>query len=618
MERDLQKVVVSGGTGFIGTALLKDLQQCKLFQSVPASRYDISSSSNVSSLMHTSKKNGTPSRYFVHLAYDFTKHVDNLTLLRNVLNGLYSCDTTLTQTVFVYLSSWVVLHPVRGQDEYTRTKRQCEHLVKHYSRIYGFRYVIVRPALVIGDGSKFGNVQQILRHISTSMYVSHVHEVTQAIITCLSETQPRHELMLYPPARLISPGHLHALSKISSLLVPSSFWFLHHDTIRYPNCASHEVTWSMLSEGVVQQASDIVWACKYLPNLTPMGSCYTTSLFHHTVGMGSSVIRLHQYNKIISYDATSQQITVQGGCTVFDVLKYLSRHGMTLRNIPEFAGAASASCLTTEVHGSNIALGASCTASDIVCYSICVQGTCERRVVRSTDRIFYEMLFRPGHQLHAIIDTVTFQAHPMRYYKRQYHTQELKPGRSILLQVAEAVHQQQQQLAGNRLDGSTYIWIRSEPRRLLEWKVSPLTATEEASMIRQPNKFRRPVHYMRRHFALMTANLEGLHVTEAGTYTELSNQYQFLPLEQELIQHASNANVMRVKEILFPLTQLGEVMSMLEDREFTSLGLRFSAQDPCIRFQGTNINVPICWMDIAYTSTELDTGLYRCHKGKVL
>ncbi len=158
---DPHSVVMTGGTGFLGTALQRRLQDDFKVAAPGRAAIDIERGSTAMDILATEASAGV----LVHLANPrvYTSNValgQSLTMLRNVIDVCLSRGITL-----VYLSGWEVysgyagdLHvdettPVFAKGPYGETKHLAEVMIDHLRRTAGLSCALIRSSPVYGPGS---------------------------------------------------------------------------------------------------------------------------------------------------------------------------------------------------------------------------------------------------------------------------------------------------------------------------------------------------------------------------------------------------------------------------------------------------------------------------------
>lgn len=158
---DLRSVLMTGGTGFLGTALQRRLRN--EFNVIAPGRalIDIERGSTAMDLLATESSAGA----VVHLANPrvYTSNIalgQSLTMLRNVIDVCLSRHIPL-----VYLSGWEVysgyagdLHvdettPMFAKGPYGETKYLAEIMIDHLRRTAGLSCAVIRSSPVYGPGS---------------------------------------------------------------------------------------------------------------------------------------------------------------------------------------------------------------------------------------------------------------------------------------------------------------------------------------------------------------------------------------------------------------------------------------------------------------------------------
>lgn len=158
---DPRSVIMTGGTGFLGTALQRRLRDEFTVVAPGRTVIDIERGSTAVDMLATESSAGV----LVHLANPrvYTSNValgQSLTMLRNVIDVCLSRNITL-----VYLSGWEVysgyagdLHvdestPVFAKGPYGETKHLAEIMIDHLRRTSGLSCAMIRSSPVYGTGS---------------------------------------------------------------------------------------------------------------------------------------------------------------------------------------------------------------------------------------------------------------------------------------------------------------------------------------------------------------------------------------------------------------------------------------------------------------------------------
>jgi UDP-glucuronate decarboxylase len=183
-------VVITGASGFIGTALLKSMQADA--GTLAPSRAEINLLSDVIALDGLIKKNHV--RALVHLAAPRVINTnqslsDTLLMLKNTLDVCRE-----NRLKFIFLSSWEVFSGCQNDISQTAetnapcastifgmTKLLAEQLIFQYGLLFGLEYTILRPSVVYGAGSVR---PRFLHHFSQKAKTNEViitHEYTNGL-----------------------------------------------------------------------------------------------------------------------------------------------------------------------------------------------------------------------------------------------------------------------------------------------------------------------------------------------------------------------------------------------------------------------------------------------------
>jgi nucleoside-diphosphate-sugar epimerase len=156
------RVLITGGRGFVGAALLRELPDSAFTIAPSRDECDLLSGSVALDLLAQTHRVNR----IVHLAnprvYTSTKAIgEAVTMLRNALDVARQHGATL-----IYLSSWEVFSgyrsdelvadetlPIQAKGPYGEAKMLCEQLLTHFRKHYGVECVILRSPPVYGPGS---------------------------------------------------------------------------------------------------------------------------------------------------------------------------------------------------------------------------------------------------------------------------------------------------------------------------------------------------------------------------------------------------------------------------------------------------------------------------------
>lgn len=159
---DVPRVLLTGGTGFIGQALLHELS--KRHHVVAPSRSEVDLTAGALALDLLVKEHRI--NCIVHLANPrvyTSNHAmgETLTLLHNVIDVCKGNDIRL-----IYPSNWEVYSAYRAREiiadnnlplfpkgPYGETKLLCESLIDHYRRLYGLKCGLLRSSTLYGETS---------------------------------------------------------------------------------------------------------------------------------------------------------------------------------------------------------------------------------------------------------------------------------------------------------------------------------------------------------------------------------------------------------------------------------------------------------------------------------
>lgn len=170
-ELAITTVLITGGTGYIGSHIVRSLQhkKCQIIvldnlstghaTSVPKDQLLIADLSNQSTLNHIFKKNKID--VVMHLAgsSSVAESVQNpgLYYTNNVTNTIHLLDAMCTHHVpyLIYSSTAAVYghpqdlpipthHPTQPINPYGSSKRMAEQIIDHYAKRYGMHYVCLR------------------------------------------------------------------------------------------------------------------------------------------------------------------------------------------------------------------------------------------------------------------------------------------------------------------------------------------------------------------------------------------------------------------------------------------------------------------------------------------
>jgi nucleoside-diphosphate-sugar epimerase len=156
------RVLLTGGTGFIGQALLPELS--KRHYVIAPSKNEVNLIAGALELDMLAKEHRV--NCLIHLAnprvYTSNQAMgETLTILRNVLDICKENNLRL-----VYPSSWEVFSaykageiiadenlPLFPKGPFGETKLLCENLINNYFKLYDLKYIILRSSLLYGEAS---------------------------------------------------------------------------------------------------------------------------------------------------------------------------------------------------------------------------------------------------------------------------------------------------------------------------------------------------------------------------------------------------------------------------------------------------------------------------------
>ncbi|TRZ87848.1 MAG: NAD-dependent epimerase/dehydratase family protein [Methanosarcinales archaeon] len=159
---DVPRVLLTGGTGFIGQALLHELSRCHHVIAPSRSEVDLTAGALELDLLVKEHRINC----IVHLAnprvYTSNHAIgETLVLLRNVLDVCKENDIRL-----IYPSNWEVYSayrtgeiladenlPLFPKGPYGETKLLCENLLEHHRKLYGLKCGLLRSSPLYGEAS---------------------------------------------------------------------------------------------------------------------------------------------------------------------------------------------------------------------------------------------------------------------------------------------------------------------------------------------------------------------------------------------------------------------------------------------------------------------------------
>jgi UDP-glucose 4-epimerase len=181
----VKNVIVSGASGFIGTDLIRELQNDYTILAIGRNFKEKTTNKNIHYLIgnineltsdDTDKKIPDKSfSVFVHAAGQahIAQTPDTLELFR--MNNVKATENALKLArelkveKFIFLSS-IAVNTNDPHDQYGTTKREAEEIVKDFCKQNRIDYVIVRPVVVYGENDQKGNVSKLIKQISKGFF----------------------------------------------------------------------------------------------------------------------------------------------------------------------------------------------------------------------------------------------------------------------------------------------------------------------------------------------------------------------------------------------------------------------------------------------------------------
>ena len=228
----MRTIVVTGGTGFIGRHVLRDLGANGNCNLVVLTRSTIASSQNVSYWQGQIEDAGLLEEIVegadvvVHLAGCKNSpgrfHSTNVVGTRNVLSACEKANTAR----LIYLSSVGVVGPTSAEEvsettpcrpanEYERSKYEAEVLVRRFSARRPGTTTILRPTNVFGEDDPERHLLNLITKIKarrfffvghdiSSYYVNYVYvrEISALVATLVASTYPSDLYTVNTPTRL--------------------------------------------------------------------------------------------------------------------------------------------------------------------------------------------------------------------------------------------------------------------------------------------------------------------------------------------------------------------------------------------------------------------------------
>lgn len=189
-------ILITGGTGFIGNALVRSLKNKKKYNILIATRNKSNEKRfcqcnllDLDSIINVTKGNDL----VIHLAFS-KNYPENIKIAENLVRA--SKKSEVKKIILISSMSAKRKHP----DGYGKTKQKVEKIVKES----GLNYTILRPSIIYGEGStSFDFIIQNIRKvplfvpiIGTGKYkISpvHINDVVKGILNCISNKKTNNK-----------------------------------------------------------------------------------------------------------------------------------------------------------------------------------------------------------------------------------------------------------------------------------------------------------------------------------------------------------------------------------------------------------------------------------------
>lgn len=186
----MKRILLFGGTGFIGKALEKKLQdKYDVRMMIHNSTIDTNNSVFIGNILDQKSFSDeiNDDDVIINLVGQLTGTISNLINL-NILGGLNLLNSCIGKKIekMIFISSINVYgenmerpskeaDPLKPQIDYGRIKMLSENLYRCFADNYGFNVTILRLAALYGTGKKTGFVAQIINSLKDGMEIPRAH-----------------------------------------------------------------------------------------------------------------------------------------------------------------------------------------------------------------------------------------------------------------------------------------------------------------------------------------------------------------------------------------------------------------------------------------------------------